>query len=174
MKSKLISAVVISTFIVGCNNANDHDNSVEQHEVKALNSAENNNNDNKRVNLKNEVGDHALLNKAAQKVNQSISLNGNKYKLVDGKLEQGAQVYNTLMNEYGTIKGSLVLVLSDDGIFNKSHFKEVKKIADKTFRVWPTKKDDLYLVYQDLKRSSNFSVVELEIDYTPVSKQQTH
>lgn len=173
MKSKLISAVVILTFIVGCNNANDHDNSVEQHEVKALNSA-GNNNDNKRVNLKNEVDDHALLNKAAQKINQSISLNGNKFKLVDGKFEQGAQVYNTLMKEFGTIKGSLVLVLTDEGVFDKSYFKEVKKIADKTFRVWPTKKDDLYLVYQDLTRNSNFSVVELEVDYTPISRQQTH
>ena len=173
MKSKLMSAVVISTFIVGCNNANDHEHSVEQHEVKALNSVENNN-DNKRLNLKNEMGDHALLNKAAQKFNQSISLNGNKFTLVDGKLEQGAQVYNTLMNEYGTIKGSLVLVLSDEGVFNKSYFKTVKKIAKKTFRVWPTKKDDLYLVYQDLTRNANFSVVELEVDYSPISKQQTH
>lgn len=174
MTNKLISAVAIFTFIVGCNNATELDNSVEKHEEKTLSSVEENNYESKESNLTIKTSDQLLLGEVTPKKSQTISINDTKFKLVGDKFAQGEQVYNTVMNEYGTIKGSLVLVLSDKGVFNKSHFKKVNKIADKTYRVWPAEKDDFHFFYQKLTNNSNFSVVELEVDYTPISKRQTY
>ena len=171
MKLKLLSIIVVSIFLLGCNNSSDNDNSVVHEELKETTVKEN-----KKEMLKNDVGSHSpiALIERTNKMSASISLNGVKFKLVDKKFEQGAQVYNLSINEFGTIKGSFILVVINEENFNKNSFSKVVKIAHKTFRVWPLKEIDLRSSYRELISDSNLSTVEAEVDYTPISKRQTH
>jgi hypothetical protein len=184
MKCKLMSIVVLSTILVGCNDEKKHDETVKKEEASTVssvqietskvNSVQEGTQSDQRIDLKGKDAKHVASPKLATNKGQSKALNGVKFILTDGIVEKGAQVYNTSMNEPGVVKGSVVVVLARAGVLDKSQFKTVTKIADKTFRLWPLKQEDLYKNYQKLASDSNYSTVEIEVDYSPISKQQTH
>ncbi len=94
----------------------------------------------------------------------TISVNGDKYIVEGGKLRKGSRVQSIHMSEYGTVTGAFVVVAKPGKIPNLS-FKRKTKIAKDTFRVVPTKTDDLMTIYHELLLNESISIVEMEISY---------
>lgn len=164
--SKLIMVIGVSIFLNACNCVNDHEKSMSNKEVVTLKNTTKH--DPLKLMKKKEQD-----NKAQRKRN-TVMLNGTKFKLINNKFEPSMQIYNISLHEFGMIKGSFVLVVSNTGSIDKSRFKEVTKIADKTFRVWFTNDVELLSEYKKLSQDANFSAVEVDIDYTAQSKNQTY
>lgn len=97
---------------------------------------------------------------------RSIHLNNEKFKLLSAEVTQGAKVYNILMKELGTIKGSIIVVTVDSAL---PLTIKGSKIAKQTYRLYPTNKSSLYEFYKELDKDSKYSTVELEIDYSPIN-----
>ncbi|MGB1198250.1 MAG: hypothetical protein ACPG46_04330 [Thalassotalea sp.] len=105
---------------------------------------------------------------------QTISLNGTKFKLLADKFEKNAQVLNLNMNEFGTVKGSFVVVLKENKTLIEENFSQIENIEKNTYRVWPLASSDLFTDYKVLSNNKDYSAVEVDIDYSPKSKNKTH
>ncbi len=105
-------------------------------------------------------------------VNGELLINDEKFELMSKTFKKGAKVHNLSMGEYGTVKGSLVIVSANsslDKLRQLSILKEkytINQIAKDTYRLQPVELDDIYNLYQNLLKESSFSVVEMEIDYS--------
>ncbi|MFT5758237.1 MAG: hypothetical protein ACI9LM_002976 [Alteromonadaceae bacterium] len=101
---------------------------------------------------------------------RSMILNGEKFTLHAASFNQGSKVYNIQMREYGLVKGSIVVVSTQPMHVDelRSPMTKVVKIAKNTFRLTPEKTVELISFYKDLITSKRFSVVEMEIDYSPI------
>jgi len=99
----------------------------------------------------------------------SISLNSEKFTLHSTKFSKGAKVYNIQMREYGLVKGTIVVVSIDKVSAAELLYPSVKvlQIAKNTFRLTLEKSVELMPFYKSLIKSNRFSVVEMEVDYSP-------
>lgn len=167
---KLTVTLVLSLFALGCNTpdkkAEESSKNIVEKDIK------------KDKLIKQETSSDSPISLAKKELlkqkRSSITINNTKFKLVDHKFETGSQIYNLAMNEFGVVKGSFVLVVISESNFDKDRFLKVVKIADDTFRVWPKNGVTLSSAYQKLTEDKNYSTVEVDIDYTPVSKLETH
>jgi hypothetical protein len=102
----------------------------------------------------------------------SINLNGEKFTLHSPQFGKGAKVYNVQMKEYGLIKGSIVVVSVDKVNADELSYPSVKvlKIAKNTFRLIPEKSVELMSFYNILNESKSFSMIEMEVDYSPIKE----
>ncbi|GGB54613.1 hypothetical protein K8B83_20695 [Shewanella inventionis] len=122
------------------------------------------------------VKDHSQTIKRMSKNVQSkytIQLNQQKFTTQSKVLKANQTVYNMDINRYGKVKGSIVVVTNDlpSELELTNDFK-VYQIAVDTYRLLSQSGElDLYYWYKSFSDSSAFSVVELEIDYTPASNQ---
>lgn len=106
-------------------------------------------------------------------IKNTVMLNGIKFKLLGKELKGGTRVLNLNMNEYGKIKGSFVIALHENVKIDKSKFEKAEMIAASTYRIWPLKTIDFVTFYDELLNNRNYSTVEVDIDYTSMSKKAT-
>ncbi|NQZ80502.1 MAG: hypothetical protein HRT52_05745 [Colwellia sp.] len=106
----------------------------------------------------------------------SITLNGEKFILNSAQFGKGSKVYNKQMGEYGLIKGTIVVVGIDKVSADELLYPLVKviQIAKNTFRLIPEKAVELMPFYKELIKSKLFSVVEMEIDYSPINESAVY
>ena len=97
--------------------------------------------------------------------NRTISFNGEKYLFEGKKLQKGSKVRNIHMSEYGTVKGTFVIVAKTGTSLDLSLMSK-SKIAKDTFRITPAKTDDLMTIYNELILNESIDIVELEVGYS--------
>jgi len=105
-------------------------------------------------------------------IQPSITLNGEKFSLHSKSFSKGAKVYNMQMGEYGLVKGSIVVVSLNKVTASELQYPLVKvnQIAKNTFRLTPAETVKLMPFYKSLITGKRFSVVEMEIDYSPIKE----
>ncbi|XQW84810.1 hypothetical protein ACOYR1_17030 [Thalassotalea piscium] len=169
MNSKCMIASLTLLVLVGCNDTTEHLDTSQK--VEKLNVDEP---QNKAVESKIKQVNKSDTELLSSKINKkTIRLNGSKFSLLDGRLQKGTRVLNHGINEFGTVKGSIVVTLKNNRDIAGKHFSKVEQIAVNTLRVWPLESDKLLSFYQSLSKNSDYNHVELEIDYSPISKRQT-
>lgn len=101
---------------------------------------------------------------------KQLTFNKEKFKLLSPVAKKGAKVFNLSNNEYGTMKGSVVVVSESKSAFNATVFSQAKiqEIAKDTYRLTIDSQNDLMTFYQSLIKMAVFKVVEMEIDYSPI------
>lgn len=97
--------------------------------------------------------------------NRTISFNGEKYLFEGKKLQKGSKVRNIHMSEYGTVKGTFVIVAKAGTTLDLSLISKTK-IAKDTFRITPAKTDNLMTIYNELILNESIAIVELEVGYS--------
>ncbi len=76
------------------------------------------------------------------------------------------------MSEYGTVKGTFVVISKGSGKFLVfAHTKKITPIAKNTYRLEPEDGFDFNEYYRSLLNSARFEQVEMEIDYSQKSRQ---
>lgn len=101
-------------------------------------------------------------------------INGQKFKLINGKFEKGAAVFNFAMQEFGEIKGSFVIVVTNKQVVTKQELGKIDNIARNTYRIWPNSEEDFSVYYQNLTSNKEITRVEVEIDYSPKSTYEMY
>jgi hypothetical protein len=99
------------------------------------------------------------------KKNNVVTINGDKFLLTSGSITPGAIVFNLLMKESGTVKGSIVVVTQAE---LKIKGTAIHRIADNTYRLTPSS-NELASTYKKLTKNAQYKHVELEIDYSPIT-----
>lgn len=101
-------------------------------------------------------------------------LNGQKFTSNTGTLIKGSSVASPMMSESGVLKGSFVVITTKKADQLPSDHR-VNKIAKDTYRLTPLKiQANLYSLYSDLLNNSDFSRVEIEIDFSQSSDVQSY
>ena len=102
----------------------------------------------------------------------TITLNGGKFTLHSARFGKGSKVYNMQMGGYGLIKGDIVVVSIEKIKAKDIQYSatQVRQIAKNTFRLSPDKTVELMPFYKTIIKSKRFSVVEMEIDYSPIKE----
>ncbi|WP_206486466.1 hypothetical protein [Thalassotalea sp. G2M2-11] len=98
-----------------------------------------------------------------------ITINGEKYIAETAQLTKGSKVFNLLMREYGTIKGSVVVVtnaLNQTSLKQHFNLASVVEIAKHTYRLYPKDDAKVYSLYQSLVSDNVIERSELEIDFS--------
>lgn len=101
-------------------------------------------------------------------------INGQKFKLINGRFEKGAAVFNFAMQEFGVIKGSFVIVVTNKQVVTKQDLGKIDNIARDTYRIWPNSEEDFSVYYQNLTSNKDITRVEVEIDYSPKSTYEMY
>ena len=101
-------------------------------------------------------------------------INGQKFKLINGRFEKGAAVFNFAMQEFGEIKGSFVIVVTNKQVVTKQELGKIDNIARNTYRIWPNSEEDFSVYYQNLTSNKEITRVEVEIDYSPKSTYEMY
>lgn len=149
------------------------------HEVRAANDTDNS----AHVNIDGNINANTRANKIDKTVfpkkpifgKKVIKLNAEKFEYLGGPIKKGTPLYNLTMASTGIVKGSFVAVTKADKPLNTLPIalKEQQKIAKSTYRIVPVKGDNLELIYRLLLANSNLKQVELEIDYSNLTKAET-
>jgi len=103
-------------------------------------------------------------------VQKYVHLNNQKFKLLTQEVMIAGRVFNLSTQEKGIIKGSIVVVTKS---FTSIPAVSSKKIAKDTFRLTPDDKKALHQLYKNLIKDEKYNIVELEIDYSPISTAPT-
>lgn len=103
-------------------------------------------------------------------IQKYVHLNNQKFKLLTQEVMMGGKIFNLSTQEKGTIKGSIVVVTES---FISIPVVGSKKIAKDTFRLTPDDKKTLHELYKNLIKDEKYTIVELEIDYSPISTTPT-
>ena len=177
MYKRLLLTILCSMLLLACTDEqeNTSENTAEKTAELTTENLALNNEDKKDIELltltedkKNKLTD--LLKKHGSK--QSIILNKEKFTLLSNIFAKGAKVYNIAMGESGLVKGTIVVVSIGEVIAEDIQYPntEVIKIAKSTFRLIPDNNVVMMDFYKALINSKRFSVVEMEIDYSPIKK----
>lgn len=156
MKNKLLLLVAFSSLLTACGNTDEK--KVQDKTRKDIQSSQSDT-------LKKVENAKSTMKKNDIEIGRSVYLNNQKFKLLSAKVTKGAKVYNLSIKETGRIKGTIVIVtkqLSSSMVANK--------IALDTYRLTPQKGQTLSALYKELIADEKNKTVELEIDYSPISK----
>ncbi|OUS28795.1 hypothetical protein A9Q98_07155 [Thalassotalea sp. 42_200_T64] len=106
---------------------------------------------------------------------RSVTINNKKFQ-ANTIIQPGARVFNLLMGEFGRVKGSFVVTTKDQMLADSDNFMlaTITAIAANTYRITPQKQTNFMEFYQQLQYDKRFRVVEMEIDYSPISKAETY
>ena len=164
---------------VGCNDTAEQKNAaVDNTEAVEEKTLDNSTEKAAALSLSNQALSNVTKNKPKRLSdvvkNQSVSLNGTKFTLVSETLEKGAQVLNLAMNEFGRVKGSVVVVLAEGNELSSASFAKTAKLAKNTYRVWPIENVEFLTFYNTLAKNKTYKTVEADIDYSAQSNAQTH
>lgn len=107
---------------------------------------------------------------------QSLSINGVKMRVAKMPLGMGSRVFNLKTNSWGTIKGSITVVMGVGNSVNQldglTMFK-LEKIAEDTYQLLPINyTGDLYGIYRELLNNTGVKVVELDVFYNGIIPKQ--
>lgn len=170
----MIMALTSLTFISACNATTEKFDDINTNQSDDINTVQTLiKSDTTVENKQKELSKKIPTNLQKLPIKNTVVLNGIKFKLLGKELKGGTRVLNLNMNEYGKIKGSFVIVLNKNVKIDKSKFGKAEMIAASTFRIWPLKTIDFVTFYNELLDNSNYSTVEVDIDYTPISKKAT-
>ena len=156
MKNKLLLLLTFSSILTACGNTDEK--KVQDKVIEDIQSSQS-------APLKKIENSKSTMKKNDIKIGRSVYLNNQKFKLLSAEVIKGAEVYNLSIKEMGRIKGTIVIVtkqLSSSMVANK--------IALDTYRLTPKKGQTLSALYKELIADENNKTVELEIDYSPISK----
>ncbi|WP_350432485.1 hypothetical protein ABIS04_02450 [Shewanella sp. H8] len=104
----------------------------------------------------------------------TIQLNNHKFITKYLVLKVNQSIYNVDINSFAVVKGSIVIVSSTNPKGLVQDF-DINKIAKDTYKLTIKSSDqDLYYWYKKLSGDSQYSVVELELDYSPKNSLQTY
>jgi hypothetical protein len=118
----------------------------------------------------------ALDNKRLSIAKEKIYLiNNERFSTKTALFNKGQALYNLNVNQSGTIKGSVVVVLVNSAVLSKAlaQLGEVNRIAKDTYRINFSAQQNVLRMYQRIKKMPSINVVEMEIDYTPKSKNKS-
>ncbi|MBL4910447.1 MAG: hypothetical protein JKX78_10610 [Alteromonadaceae bacterium] len=101
-------------------------------------------------------------------------INNEKFTSKSTRFAQGERLYNLTINQFGTIKGSIVIVLNESVEMSAKvkQLGEVSKIASDTYRIKLPINSNVLAIYQQLKKTFKIKIVEMEIDYTPKNNRE--
>ncbi|QDE29929.1 hypothetical protein [Shewanella polaris] len=104
----------------------------------------------------------------------TIQLNNHKFTVKDLVLKMNQSVYDMNINSFAIVKGSIVVISSVEPE-NLAEDFDINKIAKDTYKLTIKSSDqDLYYWYKKLSGDSQYSVVELELDYSPKNSLQSY
>lgn len=158
----LIIGFCLCALAVSCSQSESEKIPENKNTEQALTTSVNKNDNNRRATIKEvekSVEKPVLLGK------RTIAFNGEKYIYEGEKLRKGSRVRNIHMSEYGTVKGTFVVVAKAGKTLDLA-FKRKTKIAKDTYRLMPSKTDDLMTIYNELLLNDSIAIVELEIGYS--------
>lgn len=120
-----------------------------------------------RIKQEGKVVDKNLIDKSLPTKNKYLSINKEKFELKSAELKKGAKVFNLLMSEAGTIKGTFAVVTKGSAALKEiKHTREINKIAQKTYRLTPEDGVSFTGYYKFLLSLEILELVEMEIDYS--------
>lgn len=106
----------------------------------------------------------------------SLSINGQKFLSSNRALFKGDIIYLAATKEAGRLTGDIVVVTAHSK--EQSNWpKEFKTttIAANTYRLTAVNANvDLFATYQLMSKDNKYSVVELGVDYSPISSRETY
>ncbi|GLX78037.1 hypothetical protein tinsulaeT_13770 [Thalassotalea insulae] len=173
--------LLITIFIVACNSEQQEkleekstvatsEKSVTEPEVQSTEGNEPSSENLKEQLLNSKLG----LKKPSMK---SLTINNERLRVTDAKLLKGTQVYNKMIRQTGTVKGTIVIVTTElDKYQSQLKSLPVSEIAKQTYRIDATSLDNLNEFYRELLAMDWIKQVELEIDYSgpaPGDKRET-
>ena len=87
---------------------------------------------------------------------------------------KGTSLFDKSVNQSAVATGNIVVVAKPDtSALNWQKEYEVTELAPNTYSLTPKDGSDLVLSYKQLKKDNNITAIELELDYTPISKKET-
>ena len=169
-KSHILIILFCASFLVAsCSQSNNEglqtDNLADEKPAKLNNEIviANNNEPLKNSSVKNSLMKETK--ESTKKKRKTLSFNGEKYLFGGGKLKRGSEVRSISSSEKARIRGTFVVVTQVENIPNVS-VKNKIKIAKDTYRLTPSKADDLMAVYKELVLNDSITKVELELVYS--------
>ena len=104
----------------------------------------------------------------------SYTINGEKFTAKTENFWQGEKVYNLAINQVGTIKGSIVIIVDKEANLSNEIklLGEVSKIAQDTYRIKLPAKSNVLAMYHKVSKMKFINRTEMEIDYTPISHRE--
>ncbi|KGJ99329.1 hypothetical protein [Thalassotalea sp. ND16A] len=132
----------------------------------------------KTVNSATEITAHPAKDKTEPSLAidkpRSVTINNKKFQ-ANSIIQPGARVLNLLMGEFGRVKGSFVVTTKEQMLVDSDNslLATINVIAANTYRITPQKKTNFMEFYQQLQNDKRFRLVEMEIDYSPVSTAET-
>ena len=163
----LIIGFCFCALAVSCSQSEPEKTPENKNTEQALTTSVNKNDSSRRATIK-EV--EKSVEKPGLLGQRTIAFNGEKYIYEGEKLRKGSRVRNIHMSEYGTVKGTFVVVAKTGKTLDLA-FKRKTKIAKDTFRLLPAKTDDLITIYNDLLLNESIAIVELEVGYSGKKKE---
>ncbi|MBA6263932.1 MAG: hypothetical protein V7780_05580 [Colwellia sp.] len=108
-----------------------------------------------------------FLENIQYKKNNVLMINKEKFTLRSESLTKGAKVFNILMSEPGTVKGTFVVIVNEgEKSVNIDNTAEINEIAKNTYRLTPKKGVEFLKYYKLLLSAKQLQQVEMEIDYS--------
>ncbi|GAB3000602.1 hypothetical protein [Psychrosphaera aestuarii] len=87
---------------------------------------------------------------------------------------KGVALFDRSVNQTAIATGNIIVVTKPNTpILGWENNYDISELAENTYSLTPKSPSDLVLNYKQLKKDPNVTTIELELDYTPVSKQET-
>jgi len=114
------------------------------------------------------------IKKMAENRTSTYMINGEKFTTKTENFWQGEKVYNLAINQLGTIKGSIVIIVDKEASLSDEikSLGEVSKIAQDTYRIKLPAKINVLSIYHKVTKMKFISRTEMEVDYTPESNRE--
>lgn len=169
----LMPFMVLITMLFSCTQAETQTSAAEVNQKEAAEQSQlESTNQEQQISRSNEIKKHKTPISNPIFGKKTISFNGEKFEYQANLIQQGTKLFNFSMSEYGEVKGSFVVVTKPGKPLRVTPvvLKHEKKIAKDTYRIFPTKVDNLEAIYHLLKANEELTTVELEIDYSGKAK----
>jgi len=168
MKNELLIISTLLVALTACNeNKDNKDNTIENTTADTA-PIVTQTPDTKIVTIEASALEEKLIKRGQviEKMNASktLRINNQEFKLLSEVFQKGAKVFNTHLKEPGTVKGTIVVVTTEQSL---PPTVTGQKIAANTFRLAPNSGQSLLSFYGELTKDNAYSTVELEIDYSP-------
>jgi len=105
---------------------------------------------------------------------QVYGINQAKFTAKSTHFYRGERIYNLAINQSAKITGNLVIVLEKSSKISDEikNLGEISQIAADTYRVKLPEKTNVLSIYQHVSKMPTVKITEMELDYTPRSKQE--
>ena len=158
--NKIQLIAVLSMLILGC----QKDESVNKKEGTPKNTA-----------LQKEQNTPQTTTKKTEELtktsNNSVNNNGEKLTYNSEQLLKGTIVFNHANSEQGTVTGTVFITLkTEEASLALLDTYKLKNVAEHTYSFFVDKDTDLKVVKTELEKYPEVGIVEIGVDYTPISE----